>query len=139
MLHPAVQLRNINRFIYAIYDSPRQLSDILREAGVNEKDINQIRHQQLEPYMTRLAASWETLFREVLTQRQTDIVVRYYGLTSESTTTLQQLGNEYGVSRERIRQLREHAVDRLKQAEYKKRLEQLTHEVAQELLKTATS
>jgi DNA-directed RNA polymerase sigma subunit (sigma70/sigma32) len=137
MSHPAVQLRNINRFIYAIYDSPRQLSDILREAGVNDKDVNQIRHHQLEPYMAKLAASWEALFKEVLTSRQADIVVRYYGLTSEETTTLQQLGNEYNVSRERIRQLREHAIERLKQPEYKKKVEQLTYDVAQELLKTA--
>ncbi|HEY7123889.1 MAG TPA: sigma factor-like helix-turn-helix DNA-binding protein [Ktedonobacterales bacterium] len=138
MSHPAVQLRNINRFIYAIYDSPRQLSDILREAGVNDRDVNQIRHHQLEPYMVNLAAKWEALFKEVLPSRQTDIVVRYYGLTSEETTTLQQLGNEYNVSRERIRQLREHAVERLKQPDYKKKLEQLTYEVAQEILKTAT-
>jgi DNA-directed RNA polymerase sigma subunit (sigma70/sigma32) len=139
MSHPAVQLRNINRFIYAIYDSPRQLSDILREAGVNDKAVNQIRYHQLEPYMAKLTASWEAMFKDVLTPRQSDIVVRYYGLTAEETTTLQQLGNEYNVSRERIRQLREHAVERLKQPEYKKRLEQLTYEVAQEILKTATA
>ncbi len=137
MSHPAVQLRNINRFIYAIYDSPRQLSDILREAGVNDKDVNQIRHHQLEPYMAKLAASWERMLTDVLTPREADIVVRYYGLTTEETTTLQQLGNEYNVSRERIRQLREHAIERLKQPDYKKKLEQLTYEVAEEILKAA--
>lgn len=139
MSHPAVQLRNINRFIYAIYDSPRQLSDILREAGVNDKDVNQIRHHQLEPYMAKLGASWEAMLKDALPPRQTDIVVRYYGLTTEETTTLQQLGNEYNVSRERIRQLREHAIERLKQPEYKKKLEQLTYEVAQEILHAATA
>jgi DNA-directed RNA polymerase sigma subunit (sigma70/sigma32) len=134
MAYPARQLNNINRFVYAVYGVHRQLSDILHDAGVSDRDANQIRYHQLEPYMAQLALRWEELFQETLPARQADIVMRYYGLSTELTTTLQQLGDEYRVSRERIRQLREHAVAQMKNPGYKKRLEQLAYQTAQAVL-----
>ena len=47
--------------------------------------------------------------RNKLTEREQFIVERYYGLTGELRWTLQELGNRYDLTRERIRQIKKDA------------------------------
>jgi RNA polymerase primary sigma factor len=49
-----------------------------------------------------------------LTGRDRDIVRRYYGLQGATPETLERIGATYGVTRERTRQLRDRAIDRLR-------------------------
>jgi DNA-directed RNA polymerase specialized sigma24 family protein len=42
------------------------------------------------------------------------VLVMYYGLGGDEPMTLKQIGNAFGVSRERVRQLRERALGRLR-------------------------
>lgn len=51
---------------------------------------------------------------ETLTQREADIIRLFFGLTKEGTLTLEEIGNRFDLSRERVRQLKEKAVRRLK-------------------------
>ena len=51
---------------------------------------------------------------DVLSPRERQVLVMYYGLGGDEPMTLKQIGHAFGVSRERVRQLRERALGRLR-------------------------
>ncbi|TDI89683.1 MAG: RNA polymerase sigma factor RpoD/SigA [Chloroflexi bacterium] len=56
----------------------------------------------------------ERMFESYLTERERKILVLYYGLDDGEEMTLEQIGELLGVTRERIRQIRNRAFDKLK-------------------------
>ena len=62
----------------------------------------------------------ESLNREVeralstLTPREADIIRLYFGLTDRPGMTLEEIGSEFDLTRERVRQIKEKAIRRLK-------------------------
>lgn len=57
-----------------------------------------------------------------LPDRDRQILHLYYGFNDDSPITYQQIGNKLGVSRERVRQLKEEALNRLRHPTHSKRL-----------------
>lgn len=53
-------------------------------------------------------------FKPALTQKERDIITRYYGLAPNVRHSLAELGEMYGVTRERIRQIKVEALKKLK-------------------------
>jgi RNA polymerase primary sigma factor len=51
---------------------------------------------------------------ESLTDRERTILTRYYGLAGVKARTLEEIGREMGYTRERIRQIKEQAIDKLR-------------------------
>jgi RNA polymerase primary sigma factor len=51
---------------------------------------------------------------ESLTVRERTILTRYYGLNGVKARTLEEIGREMGYTRERIRQIKEQAIDKLR-------------------------
>ena len=51
---------------------------------------------------------------ESLTDRERTILTRYYGLSGVKARTLEEIGKEMGYTRERIRQIKEQAIDKLR-------------------------
>ena len=49
-----------------------------------------------------------------LTQREADVITLYYGLNGEQAMTLEEIGNKYDLTRERVRQIKEKATRRLR-------------------------
>ena len=49
-----------------------------------------------------------------LTQREANIIRLYFGLNGKHEHTLEEIGEEYNLTRERIRQIKEKAIKRLK-------------------------
>ncbi|MET7731480.1 sigma-70 family RNA polymerase sigma factor [Streptomyces sp. NPDC005402] len=68
----------------------------------------------LAPKYSRLRVE-ELLARACLSEREADVMRRRCGLVGGERQTLEEIGEEYGVSRERIRQLETRARDRLKE------------------------
>ncbi len=64
----------------------------------------------------------ESLQREVnsglslLSPREVDVLVAYYGLNGNSSRTLEEIGEMYGLTRERVRQIKERALRRLRRS-----------------------
>lgn len=51
-----------------------------------------------------------------LTQRESDIVILFYGIGSSHGLTLEEIGEKYDLTRERVRQIKEKAIRRLRSA-----------------------
>jgi RNA polymerase primary sigma factor len=49
-----------------------------------------------------------------LTPREADVVRLYFGLTGKQPLTLEEIGDKFDLTRERVRQIKEKAVRRLK-------------------------
>jgi RNA polymerase primary sigma factor len=64
----------------------------------------------------------ESLKREIeralttLTPREADVIRLYFGLTPEPAMTLEEIGDRFELTRERVRQIKEKAIRRLKHA-----------------------
>lgn len=57
---------------------------------------------------------WELLLKHVKNTRESDIIKRRYGLINGDRETLEEIGNDYGVTRERIRQIEKKALGKLR-------------------------
>ena len=53
---------------------------------------------------------------ETLSEREADIVKLYYGIGQSSTMTLDEIGNTFDLTRERVRQIREKAIRKLRKS-----------------------
>jgi len=57
-----------------------------------------------------------------LTDREADIVRSYFGLNRKHANTLEEIGQEFGLTRERVRQIKEKAIKKLKSTTRSKNL-----------------
>jgi len=70
----------------------------------------------------------DSLRREVqralstLTQREADVISRYFGLNGEHAMTLEEIGEKFNLTRERVRQIKEKAIRRLRHTSRSKAL-----------------
>jgi len=49
-----------------------------------------------------------------LTQREAEVISLYFGINREEPLTLEQIGERFGLTRERVRQIKEKAIRRLR-------------------------
>jgi RNA polymerase primary sigma factor len=70
----------------------------------------------------------DSLRREVqralstLTQREADVITLYFGLNGEHSLTLEEIGEKFNLTRERVRQIKEKAIRRLRHTSRSKAL-----------------
>ena len=57
-----------------------------------------------------------------LSPRESEIVSAYFGLDGNDGPTIEQIGEKYDLTKERIRQIKERAIKRLQKARYSKSL-----------------
>lgn len=81
-----------------------------RFSGLNDEDI------QVEVEFQARRQFLEDMFEKYLTQRERKILVLYYGLDDGEEMTLEEIGSLLGVTRERIRQIRNRAFEKLRQS-----------------------
>jgi RNA polymerase primary sigma factor len=63
-----------------------------------------------------------------LNERQAATLSLYYGINSDKPLTLEEIGNRFGITRERVRQIREQALKKLRQASQRQVLENFLSE-----------
>jgi RNA polymerase primary sigma factor len=59
---------------------------------------------------------------QTLTKRESDVIELYYGLNGNQPFNLEEIGEKYGLTRERVRQIKEKAIRRLRHAARSKTL-----------------
>jgi RNA polymerase primary sigma factor len=57
-----------------------------------------------------------------LTQREADVISLYFGLNGEHSMTLEEIGEKFSLTRERVRQIKEKAIRRLRHTSRSKAL-----------------
>lgn len=97
-------------------DEDSSLGDYIKN-DTSEDPLNTVSQDLLKDALTQLLST--------LTQREQDILKLRFGLTDGRTHTLEEVGKEFGVTRERIRQIEVKAIRRLNHPTRKKYLQQL--------------
>jgi RNA polymerase primary sigma factor len=81
-----------------------------RFSGLEDEDIqDEVEFQARRQFL-------EDMFEKYLTERERKILVLYYGLDDGEEMTLEEIGSLLGVTRERIRQIRNRAFEKLRQS-----------------------
>ena len=94
-------------------DGDRDLHEILEDEGQLAPDTDLLSE-------SRLKAINEAL--KTLTPREAETLRLYFGIGTNKTYTLKEIGDKYGVSRERARQIKVRAIRRLRHASRSRRL-----------------
>ena len=83
------------------------LYDVLR-SGESPNPDKKLLHESLKTEIERAL--------ETLTPREADVVRLYFGLGEQHAMTLEEIGETFDLTRERVRQIKEKAIRRLKHA-----------------------
>jgi len=89
------------------------LYDVLR-SGESPNPDRELIHESLQTEIERAL--------ETLTPREADVVRLYFGLSDQHPMTLEEIGETFDLTRERVRQIKEKAIRRLKHTSRGKRL-----------------
>jgi len=104
-------LRNVGRHISMdaplISDEDNSLYDVLRDNDTPNPDRELI-YDSLKIEIERAIST--------LTAREADVLRSYYGLNRKLPLSLDEIADKYELSRERVRQIKERAIRRLKQS-----------------------
>jgi hypothetical protein len=128
------RLKGINELLETIYGEPRLISDILRTKGIEEERIQLIKRHHLEEYLDKFVDGLNEVLDNPKWDRLLGIVRYRYGIAEGDKMTLRAVGNIYGLSRERIRQLQNKAIRIMKNSKRRGRLENMAMSVAKEVL-----
>ena len=89
------------------------LLDVLENDGEETPD-NELMNDSLRREVQRALST--------LTQREADVITLYFGLNGEHSMTLEEIGEKFNLTRERVRQIKEKAIRRLRHTSRSKAL-----------------
>jgi RNA polymerase primary sigma factor len=105
------QIRAASRPMVSLNQSYYDDEVTLAETMVNPDDIDPEQGFVLEELEREMTAALN-----LLNDRERDIVTRYYGLGKEEASSLEAIGQDIHLSRERVRQIRNQALTKIRQA-----------------------
>lgn len=88
-------------------DSDATMLDVLVNDGELSPD-NELMEESLKDEVQHGLA--------ILTEREVEVISAYYGLNGFKSLTLEEIGEKYGLTRERVRQIKERAIRRLRKS-----------------------
>ncbi|MBO3697089.1 RNA polymerase sigma factor RpoD/SigA [Roseivirga sp. E12] len=89
------------------------LLDVLENDGEDKPDT-ELMNDSLRREVQRALST--------LTQREADVITLYFGLNGEHSMTLEEIGEKFNLTRERVRQIKEKAIRRLRHTSRSKAL-----------------
>ncbi len=102
-------MRNAGRHVSMdaplIQDEDNTMYDVLKSDEAITPETNLL-YESLRKEISRAVST--------LTQRESDVVQLYFGLNIEHPMTLEEIGEKFDLTRERVRQIKEKAIRRLK-------------------------
>lgn len=97
-------------------DENGSLLDVLENVTTRPTDGNMVFHDSLKVETMRAIAT--------LTNREQRIIIMSFGIGRDNPYTLEEIGNEMELTRERVRQIREKAIQKLREPGKSKRLKE---------------
>lgn len=94
-------------------DDANNLLDIIANKGTKEPDASLMSSSMREDVGNMLST---------LSIREADVIKAYFGFDGHLSLTLEEIGEKFGLTRERVRQIKERALRRLRQATFKEEL-----------------
>jgi hypothetical protein len=128
------QLDGINDLLDQVYGSSQLLGTALVQCGLSEGQVVRLSTQYLEPFLETLLDRWCPWFLDDLPYIRGRVLIRRYALDGRPAATLQELGDDHGLSRERVRQLEESALSLLRSRERRAELDMMACQAAKEVL-----
>ncbi|MHC5776841.1 sigma factor-like helix-turn-helix DNA-binding protein [Nostoc sp.] len=127
----------LNDLLTAIYGIETRLSDLLINIGFDKTQVECLRKHHLQQVVLDFL---ENLKQKVMTfhdgERAYKIISRYYGLDGKARETLQSLGEQLTISRERVRQLKEKTLKKCRNKSSRQFFETKLQQEATQLLST---
>ena len=106
-----VSLKNSGRHVSMdaplISDEENSLYDVLKSSDDSISPEKELIYDSLKIEIERTIST--------LTKREADVLRLYFGLNSKAPMSLEEIADKYDLSRERVRQIKEKAIKRLKQ------------------------
>lgn len=127
---------NLNAYFQKVYGNPKYLARTLMDNGISGEELQVLAVLYRDVFYLELSQRLVSWLLPVLDERRTDMLVRHYGLNSDSKMTLETIGDEYELSRERIRQLEERTMRQLRQPLYRRQFANVAASAAREILDT---
>jgi RNA polymerase primary sigma factor len=84
------------------------------ESSPMESFLDSGAENPLDELLRKSDAQWASKLMNILEPREREIIVRRYGIGKQERLTLEEIGEEFGVTRERIRQLEQRAMRKLR-------------------------
>jgi RNA polymerase primary sigma factor len=94
-------------------DEANNLLDVLENESIERPDSEMMQHS-LKQEVRRVLST--------LSQRESEILVSYYGLNGQQSMTLEEIGDKFKLTRERVRQIKEKATRSLRHSSRSKGL-----------------
>lgn len=127
-------LDRINDWLRAIYREETLISDLLTRLGLPEHDVERIKRYHVSEFVVQLLVYIQNRTHGHDGKRRHLIMLRYYGLLGGNTETLQSIANDFSLSRERIRQLRDNRLKFFRRQKQRTALEAELCAIAKKLL-----
>jgi hypothetical protein len=133
------QLDGINDLLDQVYGSSQLLGTALVQCGLSEGEVVRLSTQYLQPFLETLLNRWCPWFLDDLPHIRGRVLIRRYALDGRPAATLQELGEDHGLSRERVRQLEESALSMIRSRDRRAKLDAMAYQAAKEVLFPASS
>jgi RNA polymerase primary sigma factor len=98
-------LKTVSTDVSFGHENEQTIADIIADFAYNEPD-NLLIKKNMERSVAQIINE--------LPEREKDILVCYFGLNGDDPMTLEEIGERYGLTRERVRQIKERTLDSLK-------------------------
>ena len=105
--------RHVSMDAQFVQGEENSLLDVLENDGEDKPDSGLI-NDSLRKEVQRALST--------LTQREADVITLYFGLNGEHAMTLEEIGEKFNLTRERVRQIKEKAIRRLRHTSRSKAL-----------------
>jgi DNA-directed RNA polymerase sigma subunit (sigma70/sigma32) len=127
-------LDRINDWLRAIYREETLISDLLTRLGLPEHDVERIKRYHVSEFVAQLAVYIQNCTHGQDDKRRHLIMLRCFGLLDGNTETLQSIANDFSLSRERIRQLRNSRLKFFRRQKQRMAVEAELYAIAKRLL-----
>lgn len=132
------KIYTLNRWLTAIYGHRVHINDVLTKEGFNADQLLKLKMNHIDSYLEPLIAYARSIEDGKDAERRHAMMVRHFGIKTGRRETLQSIGDDYNLTRERVRQLIDARMKLFKTEAQQVALEVKLLEIAHQVLDNVT-